>query len=151
MSHFAKVENSIVTTVIVAEQEFIDAQEGTWLQTSYNTRGGVHYSPETHEPDGGTALRKNYAGVGFIYDAERDAFYEPQPYPSWVLSEDSCIWEAPAAYPDNGEMCVWDEETISWVAYDGWQPPIPYPDDGEIYDWDQEEYEKDNTTGWVLS
>lgn len=116
MTHFAKVENSIVTTVIVAEQDFVDTQEGTWVQTSYNTRGGVHYSPETGEADGGTALRKNYAGIGYIYDSERDAFYTPQPYPSWTLNETSCIWESPVAYPDDGESYVWDEETTSWLV-----------------------------------
>ena len=115
MSHFAKVENGIVTTVIVAEQDFVDTQEGTWAQTSYNTIGGVHYSPETGQPDGGVALRKNFAGIGYIYDSERDAFYAPQPYPSWSLNETSCIWESPVAYPDDGESYTWDEETISWV------------------------------------
>jgi hypothetical protein len=121
MSHFAKVENGIVTQVIVAEQDFVDTQEGTWVQTSYNTYGGVHYSPETREPDGGVALRKNYAGIGYIYDSDRDAFYAPQPYPSWTLNESSCIWEA----------------------------PIPMPDDENMYEWDEDAYQEDNTTGWI--
>jgi hypothetical protein len=122
MSHFAKVENGLVTQVVVAEQDFIDAQEGTWVQTSYNTHGGVHYSPETGEPDGGVALRKNYAGVGDTYDSNRDAFYEPKVYPSWVLNEASCLWEA----------------------------PIPMPEDGNAYDWDEDSYQQDNTSGWVI-
>ena len=122
MSHFAKVENGIVTQVIVAEQDFVDAQEGTWVQTSYNTIGGVHIDPETREPDGGVALRKNYAGIGYIYDSDRDAFYVPQPYPSWILNESSCIWEA----------------------------PIPVPDDENMYEWDEEAYQADNTTGWII-
>ena len=114
MTHFAKVENGTVTQVIVAEQDFVDTQEGTWVQTSYNTRGGVHYSPDTGEPDGGVALRKNYAGIGFTYDAARDAFIPPQPYPSWNLNEDTCLWEPPIAYPDDGNMYLWNEDTQQW-------------------------------------
>ena len=114
MTHFAKVENGLVTQVIVAEQDFVDTQEGTWVQTSYNTRGGVHYDPNTGDPDGGVALRKNYAGIGFTYDSDRDAFYAPQPYPSWTLNETSCIWEAPVAYPDDGEIYIWNEDAQQW-------------------------------------
>ena len=114
MTHFAKVENGLVTQVIVAEQDFVDTQEGTWVQTSYNTRGGVHYDPNTGDPDGGVALRKNYAGIGYTYDSDRDAFYSPQPYPSWTLNETSCIWEAPVAYPDDGNMYLWNEDTKQW-------------------------------------
>ena len=118
MAHFAKVENGIVTQVIVAEPEFfdtfVDSTPGQWIQTSYNTRGGVHYSPETGEPDGGAALRKNYAGIGYTYDAARDAFIPPQPYPSWNLNEDTCLWEPPIAYPDDGNMYIWNEDTQQW-------------------------------------
>ena len=99
MAHFAKVENGIVTRVIVAEPEFfntfVDSSPGQWIQTSYNTSGGVHYSPETGLPDGGVALRKNYAGVGHTYDSGRDAFIPPKPDESWVLNEETCLWEAP--------------------------------------------------------
>jgi len=120
MAHFAKIVDGIVSQVIVAEPEFfdtfVDSSPGTWLQTSYNTRGGVHYNPETGEPDGGVALRKNYAGVGFTYDAVRDAFYAPQPYPSWTLNETSCVWEAPVAYPTDGELYIWNEDTQAWDA-----------------------------------
>ena len=118
MAHFAKVENGTVTQVIVAEPEFfdtfVDSTPGQWIQTSYNTRGGVHYSPETGEPDGGVALRKNYAGIGYTYDAARDAFIPPQPYPSWNLNEDTCLWEPPIAYPDDGNMYLWNEDTQQW-------------------------------------
>jgi len=114
MTHFAKVENGIVTQVIVAEQDFVDTQEGTWVQTSYNTRGGVHYAPDSHEPDGGVALRKNYAGIGFTYDAARDAFIPPQPYPSWNLDEDTCLWDAPVPYPTDGKPYTWNEDTQQW-------------------------------------
>ena len=119
MSHFAKVEDGIVTEVTVAEQEFIDTLNGTWVQTSYNTRGGKHYNPETHEEDSGTPLRKNYAGIGYTYDSVRDAFYEQQPYPSWTLNEETCYWEPPVAYPtsapDDGKYYNWDEDTTTWV------------------------------------
>lgn len=118
MAHFAKVVNGDVDQVIVAEPEFfdtfVDSSPGEWIQTSYNTRGGVHYNPETGEPDGGVALRKNYAGVGFTYDRDKDAFIPPQPYNSWTLNEESCLWEAPVAYPEDGQMYVWNEETTSW-------------------------------------
>jgi hypothetical protein len=118
MAHFAKVVNGVVDQVIVAEPEFfdtfVDSSPGEWIQTSYNTKGGVHYNPETGEPDGGVALRKNYAGVGFTYDRDKDAFIPPQPYPSWTLNEESCLWEAPVAYPEDGQVYVWNEETTSW-------------------------------------
>ena len=111
MAHFAKVVDNIVTQVIVAEPEFfdtfVDSSPGTWIQTSYNTQGGVHTS-------GGTPLRKNYAGVGFTYDAAIDAFYAPQPYPSWTLDDETCLWNPPTAYPDDGKIYTWNESTTSW-------------------------------------
>ena len=115
MAHFAKIIDGLVVQVIVAEQDFIDTLGADWIQTSYNTRGGIHYGQDG-EPDGGTALRKNFAGVGYNYDATRDAFY-PQPnYASWVLSEDTCVWEAPVAKPtENNKFYEWDEDTTSWV------------------------------------
>ena len=122
MSHFAKVVNGIVTEVIVAEQDLVDGLEGTWVQTSYNTHGNVHYGQnETSHgcipfPDGGIALRKNYAGIGDTYDSVRDAFYEPQPFPSWTLNEDSCIWEPPIVEPSEG-VYYWDEDQLDWVEY----------------------------------
>ena len=122
MSHFAKVENGTVTQVIVAEQDFIDAghvgDPATWVQTSYNTRGGVHYSAETGEADGGVALRGNYAGIGYVYDAELDAFYAPSPFPSWTLNTTTFTWEAPVAMPEEeGKIFTWDEATTSWVEF----------------------------------
>jgi len=121
MGHFAKVQDGIVTQVIVAEPEFfdtfVDSSAGRWIQTSYNTRGGIHYQPNTNtaSDDQTKALRKNYAGVGFTYDAIKDAFIPPKPFPSWTLNDDSCLWEAPVAYPDDGNMYRWDEETTSWI------------------------------------
>ena len=121
MSHFAKVNNGIVERVIVAEPEFfetfVDSTPGTWIQTSYNTRGGVHYTrsgkPSANQSK---ALRKNYAGLGYTYDKVRDAFIPPQPHASWTLNEDTCLWEAPVEYPkDDGKIYKWNEETQKWV------------------------------------
>ena len=112
MAHYAKVSNTLVTQVIVAEAEFfdtfVDSSPGEWIQTSYNTSGGVH-------SEGGTPLRKNYAAVGDTYDATRDAFIAPQPYPSWTLDEATCQWAASVAMPDDGKMYEWNEDTTAWV------------------------------------
>lgn len=112
MSHFAKVVDGVVTQVIVAEQEFfqtfVDSSPGEWIQTSYNTHGGEHKL-------GGTPLRKNYAGIGFTYDRVKDAFIPPKPFASWLLNEDTCLWEAPVAMPDDGKVYFWDEATTNWV------------------------------------
>jgi len=119
MGHFAKVNNGVVEQVIVAEPEFfdtfVDSSPGQWIQTSYNTRGGVHYGQDG-QPDGGVALRKNYAGIGFSYDAQRDAFIPPKPYASWMLNEDTCQWEAPAPYPNDGRVYTWNETNQTWDA-----------------------------------
>ena len=120
MAHFAKVQDGIVTQVIVAEPEFfetfVDSSPGEWIQTSYNTRGGVHYKPNTSDPsdDQSKALRKNYAGIGYTYDKQRDAFIPPQPYPSWSLNEETCLWDPPVPYPTDGESYTWDEDTQAW-------------------------------------
>ena len=120
MGHFAKVSNGIVTKVIVAEADFfnnfVDDSPGKWIQTSYNTRGGVHYKPNTNEPseDQSKALRKNYAGIGYTYDATRDAFIPPQPFNSWTLNEDTCLWDSPVAYPEDGKLYKWNEEILNW-------------------------------------
>ena len=116
MSHFAQVVNGIVQQVIVAEQDVIDSgMFGTgWIQTSYNTRGGIHYGPDG-QPDGGIALRANYAGIGFIYDSVNDVFYEPQPYPSWVIFAPTWIWQAPVPRPNDGKVYQWNEPTLAWV------------------------------------
>ena len=112
MAHFAQIdENNAVIQVIVAEQAVIDTglfgDPLTWIQTSYNTHGGVH-------SQGGTPLRKNYAGIGYTYDAVRDAFIPPKPYPSWVLNEDTCLWESPIPVPEDEQLYRWNEETQSW-------------------------------------
>jgi hypothetical protein len=113
MAHFAKVVDNKVVQVIVAEadffNDFIDTSPGEWIQTSYNTRGGVHTS-------GGTPLRKNFAGVGYTYDAQKDAFIPPKPFNSWVLNNTTCLWEAPTAKPNDGKSYKWDENTVSWVV-----------------------------------
>lgn len=116
MSYFAKVENGKVTEVISAEQDFIDSGVvGTgWIQTSYNTFGNVHYGQDGN-PDGGVALRGNYAGIGYTYDDENDVFYAPQQFPSWVLNTQTWLWDSPVPYPDDGRDYRWDEDTITWV------------------------------------
>jgi len=134
MAHFAKLDsNNVVTFVTVGRQED-DGQEAVlssrtgdvYKQTSYNTRGGVHYDPNTGEPsaDQSKAFRKNYAGLGYTYDAGRDAFVPPKPYASWVLNETTCLWDAPVAMPEDAgtgeppKRYTWDEDTISWVEVD---------------------------------
>lgn len=111
MAHFAKVENGIVTQVIVIDQETLNTglwgDPASWVQTSFNTKGGQH--PE------GRPLRKNYAGVGYSYDAQRDAFIPPKPYNSWVLNEETCLWDSPVPMPTDGSLYSWDEATTSWV------------------------------------
>lgn len=118
MSHFAKVLNGIVQQVIVAEPEFfesfVDTSPGIWIQTSYNTYGNVHRDSDGN-PDGGVALRANYAGIGYHYDTENDVFYAPAPYASWVLNTTSWLWQSPIPYPDDGKVYVWDENTVNWV------------------------------------
>jgi hypothetical protein len=117
MAHFAKVENGIVTQVIVIDQETLNTghwgDPALWVQTSYNTMAGVHKL-------GGTPLRKNYAGIGFTYDKERDAFIPAKPHASWTLDEETCTWKAPSPMPEDAggmppKVYIWDEETVSWV------------------------------------
>ena len=119
MAHFAEIdENNIVTRVLVVDNEQEDrGQEflatdlglgGTWIKTSYNTIAGVH-------SNGGTPLRKNYAGIGYTYDSVRDAFYAPKPFASWTLDEETCTWNAPTPMPiEEGKFFTWNEETTSW-------------------------------------
>ena len=127
MSSYAKINNGIVEKVIVAEAEFfdtfVDDTPGKWIQTSYNTRGGVHYEPDSNTPssDQSKALRKNHAGIGYTYDEIKDAFIPPQQFSSWTLNNTTCLWE----------------------------PPISKPTDGKTYRWDDDLYQSDNTKGWV--
>jgi hypothetical protein len=121
MGHYAKVLNGKVTNVIVAEEDFfdsfVDSSPGDWIKTSYNTKGGVHCDPHTGEPsaDQSKALRKNYAGIGFSYDKERDAFIPPKRFASWTLNEESCLWESPVPYPNDGNNYMWDEANQQWI------------------------------------
>lgn len=112
MSHYAKVNNGIVEKVIVAEPEyfetFIDTSPGEWVQTSYNTKGGVHLL-------GGTPLRGNFAGIGYTYDKDKDAFIPPKPFASWILNEEIFQWNAPIEYPTDGKSYKWNEPTTSWI------------------------------------
>ena len=149
MSHFAYVENGIVTKVLVIEQDVIDTglfgDPSNWIQTSYNTYAGVHRL-------GGTPLRKNYAGIGYVYDSVRDAFYPPQPAPDWTLDSETCTWIEPVVvisetttsetttsettattspYPS----WTWDETSQQWIA------PVPMNDDGNTYIWNEDTQE----------
>jgi hypothetical protein len=120
MSHYAKVLNGIVINLMVAEPDFfttfVDTSPGEWLQTSYNTRGGIHYEPNSTTPsqDQSRALRKNYGGIGYTYDRQRDAFIPPKFHESWILNEETCLWENPVPYPADGKYYSWNEETLSW-------------------------------------
>jgi hypothetical protein len=128
MSHFAKLdENNIVIFVTVGRQEddgkeaeLSDRTGDTYKQTSYNTYGGVYYDATTREPasDQSKAFRKNYAGLGYTYDADRDAFIPPKPFNSWVLDEETCLWEAPVAYPTDGLTYIWNESNTDWELQD---------------------------------
>ena len=119
MAYFAEIDNTNTITRVLAVpdaeqergQDFLAIDlglGGTWVQTSYNTRGGIH-------TNGGTPLRKNYAGIGYTYDAERDAFIPPKPFDSWILNEDTCLWDAPTPYPSDGGFYRWDEDSLAWV------------------------------------
>jgi len=128
MSHFAKVQEGVVTEVIVAEPEFFnsfeDTEPGLWIKTSYNMRGGVYYDPETNTPAADQSVidkdnarkRKNFAGIGFSYNGRLDAFVPPKPHNSWLLNEETCLWEPPIPRPDDGQEYTWDEEALSWVV-----------------------------------
>ena len=131
MGHYAKVEDGVVTQIIVADQSFIDQyhSEETWIKTSYKTRGGIHYKPTQHDSDEripsddqSKALRKNFAGIGYIYDSVKDAFYPPKPFSSWTLNNTTCLWE----------------------------PPLSKPTDDQGYTWDENAYQADNTQGWKV-
>lgn len=112
MSHFARIdENNVVVEVIVAERDYIDSGVvgpiSRWIQTSYNTFAGEHAL-------GGTPLRKNYAGIGYTYDRERDAFIPPKPFDSWILNESTCQWESPTPFPQDGKEYIWEEALQEW-------------------------------------
>jgi hypothetical protein len=130
MAHYAKVINGLVIAVNVATQEWVDSQPIVWyidwVQTSYNVRGGIYYDNATGLPAENQAeaiaaqdgrQRKNYAGIGYRYDSERDAFIPPTPFPSWVLNENTCLWEAPIPRPDDDEkLYMWNEMKQEWTA-----------------------------------
>ena len=140
MAHFAQLDsNNIVLRVLCLENSVMENGQGQrveqlgieflqnlygantiWLQTSYNTRAGIYYAPGTNEvsPDQSLAFRKNYAGIGYTYDSIRDAFIAPKPYPSWIMSEETCLWSAPTPMPTDGKRYSWDEPTLAWVEVD---------------------------------
>lgn len=125
MAHYAYLDqNNIVTAVIVGKDE--NDSPGNWEEyysakrTSYNTRGGIYYTPNTNQPDPDQtkAYRKNYAGIDYTYDILRDAFIPPKPFPSWILNQFSCLWDSPIPYPTDGNKYIWDESTQTWVLND---------------------------------
>jgi hypothetical protein len=126
MSNYAQIINGIVVNVVVAEKEWVAQQidNSRWVQTSVNIRGGIYYDPKTRQPVKNQAeviaaqdgrQRKNYAGIGYRYDSERDAFIPPTPYPSWKLNEDTCLWGAPIPMPDDKKEYLWNETTKNWT------------------------------------
>jgi hypothetical protein len=117
MSHFAQVIDGIVQDVIVANEDFIKTlfNSQNWIETSYNTRGNVHYNANTRLPDGKPPIRGNFAGIGYIYDQTNDVFYAPQPYPSWTLNTNTWTWEAPTPMPNDNKSYIWIEPTLSWI------------------------------------
>ena len=126
MAHWAELDaNNVVTRVLVGDnndpagdegyQWLLDNLGGTWVKTSYNAVGGKRRNPETGEVTEEAGFRKNYAGIGYTFDAGRDAFIPPKPFNSWVLNEDTCLWDAPTPYPADGKMYRWDEDTTAWV------------------------------------
>jgi hypothetical protein len=136
MGSYVYVINDLVVQGIVADQDFIDtlSDKIMWYETSYNMRGGVYYDPATNQPAIDQSVieleagrkRKNYAGIGYRYDSERDAFIPPTPYPSWKLNEDTCLWDAPIPYPSDNKEYIWNEAAQEWT-YTGY-----YLEDGEI-------------------
>ena len=126
MAHFAKLDSDNVVMFVTfgrdedngKELELSQRTGNVYKQTSYNTRGGVHYDPVTNQPssDQTKAFRKNFAAIGYKYDSARDAFIPPQPYPSWALNEQTCLWEPPIAYPNDGLVYSWDENTKTWKS-----------------------------------
>ena len=149
MAHYAFLdENNVVTEVItgIDETELI---EGLDTETWYGNFRGQVCKRTSYNGN----YRKNYAGIGFTYDAERDAFIAPKPFDSWVLDEETCLWESPVSYPKDGNIYNWNEETVSWDFIENgktfeswvlnentnrWEPPVAYPDDGERYTWNEE-------------
>lgn len=147
MAHFARIDdNNVVVEVIVVEPDLIKTgilgDPSKWIQTSYNTRGGIHYKPNNDKynvpsEDQSKALRKNYAVVGGTYDPVRDAFIAPKEFDSWILNEETCIWEAPIPWPDDGRYYRWAEKKQKWIVY----PDSPGISDGpeKSYYWDEEQ------------
>ena len=122
MAHFARIKNNIVDFVLVGRDKDENNEDSlahdgyTYKRTSYNTRGGIHYQSDNNTPsiDQSKSFRKNYAGIGYYYDPIRDAFIPPKPFPSWILNEDSCLWDSPVPYPSDGKMYEWNEDILNW-------------------------------------
>ena len=174
MGHFALLNSENIVTFVTVSRDDDDNREleisqqtgDKYRRTSYNTRGGIHYQADNNTPsiDQTKAFRKNYAGLGYSYDEQRDAFIPPKPYPSWILDEFSCLWDSPIPYPDITNIPLpyqiynryfWNEEIVNWELqkpFESWQliedsyyiSPTPYPTDGNNYYWNEE------TLNWEL-
>lgn len=121
MAHFARIKNNIVDYVVVGRDEdennenLLAHDEYIYKRTSYNTRGGVYYNSDNFiSNDQSKAFRKNFAAIGYYYDSIRDAFIPPKPFPSWTLNEDSCLWDSPIPYPNDGKRYTWNEDILNW-------------------------------------
>ena len=120
MAHFAKLDENNVVVFVTAGRDEDDGKENeltertgdVYKQTSYNTVGGVHLL-------GGKPFRKNYAGIGYTYDEQRDAFIPPKPFPSWILNEETCLWNSPVDIPTDGKKYIWNESILGWEVLDG--------------------------------
>ena len=121
MAHFARIKNNIVDFIVVGRDEdennedLLGHDEWIYKRTSYNTNGGIHYTNGLPSQDQSKAFRKNYAGIGYYYDSIRDAFIPPKPFPSWTLNEESCLWDSPVPYPNDGKMYTWNEDILNWI------------------------------------
>jgi hypothetical protein len=127
MAHFARIKNGVVDFVTVGRDDDENREDELahdgyiYRRTSYNTRGGVHYTDGQPSADQSKAFRKNYAGLGYTYDSERDAFIPPKPFASWILNEESCLWDAPVAMPEDAgtgeppKRYTWDEDSVNWI------------------------------------
>ena len=120
MAHFAKIKNNKVIQVIKENDDFLESlpTPNNWLKTSYNTHGGKYYDPNTNKINTKKPFRKNYAKIGYTYDKELDAFIPPQTFPSWVLNDDSCLWQPPIPLPDDGKEYIWNEQEKKWTYTD---------------------------------
>ena len=128
MAHFVKLDTNNTVIFVTIGRDDDDENELSlrtgeiYKKTSYNTKGGIHYDPDTNQPDGGVPFRKNFAGIGYTYDPNRDAFIPPKPYASWILNEETCYWDPPVSYPSDNKDYIWNEDQQKWslIVYENY-------------------------------